>query len=347
MPHIELKNITNYICKDVNLTVLDKELLVLLGPTGAGKTTLLKVISGLTDYQGGVLFDGVAVDRLAPSKRGVGYLFQDLALFPHLDVESNIAYSLRIQKKRPQEVKARVEELLELMGIRHLASRYPRDLSGGERQRTALGRVLASSPRVLLLDEPLSSLDLTTSKYLRVELRQLQRELGITTIYVTHNLTEAEEMGNRIAVIHQGKLEQVGMPEEVFFYPRSEAVSLFFGSPNILDCDYCQVLAQGLIEVGCGDIHLVLPHEGDAVKRIAISPKDVYVSPTKPPGPDLNRLRGVITQIEPLGSLIRLKVEVGGNALFAELPQELFENMNLEVGREVFLILKLRRLRVY
>ena len=347
MPSIELRNLCKYICHDVSLKILDKELLVLAGPTGAGKTTLLNAIAGLIDYEGSVMFDGAAMDTLPPHKRGVGYLFQDLALFPHLTVTSNIAYGLRVQRKPSPEVKRRVEELLQLMGIEHLSQRYPRDLSGGERQRVALARTLASSPKVLLLDEPLSSLDFATSKYLRTELRWLQRKLGITTIYVTHNLSEAEEMADRIAVIHQGKLEQMGTPEEVFFYPDNEAVSQFIGSPNILDCDSSQVLAQGLIEVSCGGIRVVVPHEGDKVERIAISPKDVYVSPTKPPGPDLNRFQGVIEQIEQLGSTTRLRIRVAENTLLAELPRETFEPMNLEVGEETFLILKLRQLRAY
>ena len=166
----------------------------LLGPNGAGKTTLLNIIAGLTDYDGSVLFDGMPVDKVPASKREAGYLFQDLVLFPHLDVTANIAYGLKVQKQSQSEVEARVQELLQVMRIKHLSSRYPKHLSGGEKQRVALARALALSPKVLLLDEPLNSLDVQTSKYLRIELKQLQRELGITTIYVTHDLTEAEEL---------------------------------------------------------------------------------------------------------------------------------------------------------
>ena len=219
MPSIELKNISQYICRQVNLKIRDKELLVLLGPNGAGKTTLVNIIAGLTDYEGSVLFNDVPVDKLPSHKREVGYLFQDLVLFPHLDVAANIAYGLRAKKQPQHQVEARVNELLQMMKIEHLASRYPKHLSGGEKQRVALARALAPSPRVLLLDEPLSSLDVPTTKYLRTELKQLQQRLGITTVYVTHDLQEAEEMADRIAVLQDGHLEQVGKPEEVFFYP--------------------------------------------------------------------------------------------------------------------------------
>ncbi len=155
MPDIELKNISNYICKDINLKILDKEFLVLLGPNGAGKTTLLNIIAGLIDYEGSLLFNGEEVERNDNKKRKFGYLFQDLHLFPHLNVFSNIAYSLKLEKKEEYYIRSRVEELLEMLNIKDLVTRYPRELSGGEKQRVALARALAFHPEVLLLDEPL------------------------------------------------------------------------------------------------------------------------------------------------------------------------------------------------
>ena len=347
MPSIKLENICKYICRDVNLEIVDRELLVLLGPNGAGKTTLLNIIAGLTDYDGSVLFDRQPVDRLPPSKRGVGYLFQDLFLFPHLDVTANIAYGLRAQKQAQYELEGRVEELLQLMKIEHLAARYPKHLSGGEKQRVALARALALSPRVLLLDEPLSSLDMQTAKYLRTELKQLQRKLGITTIYVTHDLAEAEEMADRIAIIQNGQIQQAGRPEEVFFYPVNEVVSDFIGAPSILHCDHCRSLGQGVMEVTCGGLNIVLPDDGSMVKRIALFPRDIYISETKPPGPEVNRFKGTITSIKSYQDAVRLEVRVGENKLVAEVPHHIFEDMDLSVGKEVFLILKLRRIKAY
>jgi len=347
MPTIELKNICKYICHDVNLKISDKELLVLLGPNGAGKTTLVNIIAGLIDYTGSVLFDGVAVDELPASRRGVGYLFQELVLFPHLDVTANIAYGLRAQKQPPDQVEARVNELLQMMRIKHLSSRYPKHLSGGEKQRVALARAFATSPKLLLLDEPLSSLDVQTAKYLRTELRHLQRKLETTTVYVTHDLQEAEEMADRIAIIHSGRIEQVARPEEVFFYPKSEEVTDFIGAPNILDCAYCRSLREGVVEVGCGGLPIVVPYVGDSVQRIALFPRDIYVSDTKPPGPGVNRFKGVITGSDSTGEVVRLKVRAGENNLTAEMPHHIFEDMDLTVGKEVYLILKLRRIKVY
>ncbi len=347
MPSIKLKNICKYICQDANLEIFDKELLVLLGPNGAGKTTLLNVIAGLTDYEGSVLFDGVPVDKVPAFKREVGYLFQDLVLFPHLDVFANIAYGLRARKQPENEVEARVQELLQAMKIKHLSSRYPKHLSGGEKQRVALARALALSPRVLLLDEPLSSLDVQTSKYLRIELRQLQKELGITTIYVTHDLAEAEEIADRIAVIQHGHVAQVGTPDEVFFYPENEHVSEFIGAPNILDCDSCRGLGQGLLEANCGGLNIILPDDGNMVHRIALFPRDIYISETKPPGPGVNRFKGTITSIKSADDAVRLEVVVAGKKLVAEVPHHIFEDMDLAVGKEVFLIFKLRRIKAY
>jgi ABC-type Fe3+/spermidine/putrescine transport system ATPase subunit len=347
MPAIELRGISKYICRDVHLDILDRELLVLLGPNGAGKTTLLNVIAGFTDYDGSVLFDRLAVDKVPASRRDIGYLFQDLALFPHLDVAANVAYGLRARKQPERQVEARVDELLHMMKLTHLSSRYPKHLSGGEKQRAALARALALSPGILLLDEPLSSLDMQTGKYLRIELKQLQRKLGITTIYVTHDLEEAEEMADRIAVIKSGCIEQVGSPEEVFFYPSSEAVSDFIGAPNILDCDYCHNLGRGVMEVGCGGLPVIVPHDGDSIHRIAFFPRDIYITEIRPPGPEVNRFKGTVTGIKSADDAVRIELRAGENSLTAEMPHHIFEDMDLAAGKEVFLILKLRRIRVY
>ncbi len=347
MPSIELKNICQYICRDVNLKIRDKELLVLLGPNGAGKTTIANIIAGLTDYEGSVLFNGAPVDKLPAHKREVGYLFQDLVLFPHLDVAANIAYGLRAKKQPPDQTEAKIKKLLQMMKIEHLSSRYPKHLSGGEKQRVALARALAPSPRVLLLDEPLSSLDVPTTKYLRTELRQLQQRLGITTIYVTHDLQEAEEMADRIAVLQDGQLEQVGKPEEVFFYPQNERVSDFIGAPNILDCDYCRSLGRGVMEVGCGGLTIIVPHIGNLAKRIAIFPHDIHISETKPVGPAVNRFKGTITSVSPTQEAVRIGLKAGTKELTARMPHHIFEDMNLVAGKKVFVILKLRRIRVY
>lgn len=344
MSSIKLENISKYVCKNINLEIFDKELLVLLGPNGAGKSTLLNIIAGLIDYKGFVFFDNKPVDKLPANRRRIGYLFQELNLFPHLDVSANIAYGLKVQKRPQNEINTKVEKLLQIMKIKHLSSHYPKKLSGGEKQRVALARALANSPRILLLDEPMNSLDYRTSKYLRTEFKMLQKRLGITTIYVTHNFYEAEEIAQRIAVLDKGRVEQIGSPKEIFFHP-TEAVNDFIGAPNILTCDYCNRLSFGLVEVKCGDIPLVVYSEREKIKRVAILPEDIYLSDTRPPGPDVNRVKGKLTEISEVSSTACCTVMTGKNSLKVKLPQEIFTSMSSNIGDEVWLILAPRKLK--
>lgn len=346
MSTIELKEVfTLYSLRNINITIGNGELLVLLGPTGAGKTTMLNVIAGLEDYRGSVLFDDRAVDGLSPGKRKVGYLFQDLNLFPHLNVFSNIAFGLKMQRMSKMQIQDKVEKMLELLKIESFRNRFPNSLSGGEKQRVALARALINSPHILLLDEPMSSLDYRTSKYLRTELRALQKKLGITTVYVTHNLYEAEELADRIAVIDKGRLEQIGSPEDVFFHPRA-TISSFIGAPNILHCERCRLLNLSLLEVECGGISLIILNEGRQVKKLAILPEDIYLSAAKPPGPDINRVKGTLIKYEEAAHTVCCTVLVGKNYLRAELPRNIFKTMGLDIGVEVWLILNLRKLKV-
>lgn len=345
MPSIELCNINKNICQGLNLQISSSELLVLVGPTGGGKTTLLNVIAGITEYRGSVLLDGKVVDSLAPDKRGIGYLFQDLALFPHLDVGSNIEYGLKVQKMEEAKRKTRVQELMELFNISHLRMRYPKGLSGGEQQRVALARALAPSPGILLLDEPMSSLDPTTSKYLRIELKKILKELQITVVYVTHNLMEAEEMADRMALIYNGQIQQVSTPRDMIFSPCNDTVSNFVGMPNIIECDYSKVIEHGLVELKSGDMSLLLPHDGNSIKKVAIFPSDIYVSDIKPPGSRVNRFRGTIVGVKLLLSVARVRVKVLNKLFLAELPIDTFKEMGLKPGLEVFVVIKLRRIR--
>jgi len=347
MPFITLKHVKNFACRSVDLEIRDKEFLVLLGPNGSGKTTLLNAIAGHVEYQGNILFDEISIDRTPASKRGVGYLFQNLALFPHLDIAANIAYSLKVKKWSQQKIRERVGELLELVNIKHLASRYPANLSGGEKQRVALARALAASPEVLLLDEPMSSLDEQTSKYLRTELKRLQRRLGVTTIYVTHDLMEAVNIADRMAIVLEGMIEQVDEPEKMLFFPCNERVSDFIGAPNILDCDYCKSTAQGLMEVGCGELKLVVPHDGDTIHKIAILPRHVHVSGDKPRGPMANSFMAKVTDIMPRNDMVRLRIEVSDKEMVAEIPYHFYEQLDLAIGKEIYVIVRARKIRVF
>ncbi|MDD3655784.1 MAG: ABC transporter ATP-binding protein [Atribacterota bacterium] len=345
MPDIELKNISNYICKNINLKIWDKELFVLLGSNGAGKSTLLNIIAGLIDYQGTVFFGKEKIDKLNVKNRKIGYLFQDLHLFPHLNVFSNIAYSLKIEKKSHNDIKSRVEELLEMLRIEGLANRYPKQLSGGEKQRVALARALAFNPGVLLLDEPLNKIDLQSSKYFRIELKQIQKKLGITTVYVTHSLKEAEEVADRIAIMHQGNIEQIGKSEEIFFSPMNENVSEFIGRPNIFCCNNLINLGNGIAMADCQGLSVVIPNDNKKVNKIALLPQDIYISESLPPGPNINRFKGNIIDFNISNETARIKVKVGSITLLSELPYHLFKRMNLQKGKQVFLIFKLKNIK--
>lgn len=219
----------------INLQVQPGEFITLLGSSGCGKTTTLRIISGLeTPDCGSVLLEGVDVTKAEPNKRGVHTVFQNYALFPHMTVEANIGYSLKIRGVKKQEIKTRVKEMLELVQLEGFESRTPGELSGGQRQRVAIARSVIDSPKVLLLDEPLGALDLQLRRMMQVELKRLQKKLGITFIYITHDQEEALNMSDRIAVMRGGLFEQLGTPAEVYDHPKTAYIAKFVGSANIL-----------------------------------------------------------------------------------------------------------------
>ena len=243
---IEVKDLTKYFgnfvaLKDINLEIVPGELLALLGPSGSGKTTLLRVIAGLEPLdekdKGEILFNGVDVAKKDIANRDIGFVFQHYALFRHMSVFENIAFGLRVKPKKERlsnsEIEKKVTKLLELIQLDGFANRFPWQLSGGQRQRVALARALAVEPKVLLLDEPFGALDAKVRTDLRRWLKQLQEELGITTILVTHDQEEALEVADRIVVISKGKIEQIGTPQEVFHNPSNEFVINFLGSVNL------------------------------------------------------------------------------------------------------------------
>ena len=219
----------------IDLKVEPGEFITLLGSSGCGKTTTLRIISGLeVPDSGTVLLEGADVTNTEPDKRGVHPVFQNYALFPHMTVEANIGYSLRIRGVKKPEIKSRVREMLELVQLEGFGSRMPGELSGGQRQRVAIARSVIDSPKVLLLDEPLGALDLQLRRMMQTELKRLQKKLGITFIYITHDQEEALNMSDRIAVMRDGLFEQLGTPNEIYDRPKTAFVARFVGSANIL-----------------------------------------------------------------------------------------------------------------
>ncbi|MFI4998189.1 MAG: ABC transporter ATP-binding protein, partial [Hyphomicrobiales bacterium] len=230
----------------LSFSVRDGEFFSLLGPSGCGKTTTLRCIAGFESVDsGGIILGGRNIERVAAHKRGVGLVFQSHALFPHLNVEDNVAFGLKLQKVPKQRIGERVASTLALVEMSKLAHRMPSELSGGQQQRVALARSLVMEPPLLLLDEPLSSLDLKLRIQMREELLQLQRRLRMTTIFVTHDQTEALALSDRIAVLSQGSIEQVGTPQEIYSRPASRFVAQFIGSSNLLDAKMSSSTAKG------------------------------------------------------------------------------------------------------
>jgi ABC-type sugar transport system ATPase subunit len=340
-------NIGGFSLRNLNLIIQDKEYLVILGPTGAGKTVFMECMAGLHKIKHGEIWiDKTNITHFAPEERKIGYVPQDYVLFPFLNVQENILFGLKRGKYKKQIIQQRLVTLVDLLGIKHLLDRNTSTLSGGEKQRVALARALATSPKILLMDEPFSALDVQTSKYLRLELRRIHQELGVTTIHITHNYEEADELADRIAVMSSGEIMQVGKPNDIFFSPGNEDVSKFIGSPNILDCEFCRQLVPGLMEVDCGGMHILVYHDEERINKIAISPRDIYISDVLPPGPSVNRYQGIITNVEFESTLARMNVKVSNINLSVELPGELAKEMGLMTGKSIYLILRLRKLKV-
>ncbi len=343
---VTVENLSNFILKEINLRVPEGEFFVLLGPNGAGKTTLLNALAGLIPYRGRVGSNGILLDDLPVERRGIGYLFQDLFLFPHLTVFQNITYGLQGLKNRAaREEKGR--EIMNLLNISQFKDRYPGKLSGGERQKVALGRALATDPGLLLLDEPFKSIDQRTTKYLMEELKNLQRKLRLTTIYVTHNLLEAEEMAGRLAVMVKGRILETGTADEILFNSTNQEVLDFIGSPNILPVDSFRMLQPGLFETRAAGLTIIVTSEEETISKLAVLPQDVYVSPFPIPGPDFNRFRGRIVRIEPRASSVRISIKVKDTLFQSDLNREIFDDFKLRGGDAIYLLLKFRWIKVY
>lgn len=317
---------------DVSLDIARGEYFVLLGPTGAGKTVLLECIAGLhRPNQGDIYVHGERVNDMAPERRGLGYLPQDYALFPHLTVARNIAFGLRIRRTPHGEIERAVNRLAGLLGITHLLGRGTGHLSGGERQRVALARALAIEPRVLLLDEPLSALDEQTREVLCVELRRVHEQLGTTTLHVSHNFEETLAVADRIGVIHQGRVRQVGTPDHVFRRPNSEFVARFVRSENVLR-GVARRSASGLV-VSVADHEFQVSDGPEGEVYLTVRPEEVSLSTAGPSGRP-NTLVGRVARVLDKGALMRVEVDAG-LAMVALVGRRAFQAAALRPGAEV------------
>jgi len=339
---IELRHISNYILNDINLRVDSKELMVILGPNGAGKTTLLNVIAGLTKYNGNVILDGKVADNLPPYKRNIGYVPQSLALFPHMNVYNNVAYGLKIRGFSKAVVEEKVKETMKMLGIWKLRDKYPKKLSGGEQQRVAIARALVTEPNILLLDEPFNNLQISLRKALRLEVKEIQRKLGLTTIFVTHDIDEAEEVGDRIAVIDRGRLLSVGSYIDVL-----PAISSAIYKLNIFKGRIVEVLSSGLAKVLCGDLQLLVPvddYHSNVDVTVTISPYHILISNVKP-NIEFNTFKGKIYEVKDKGHYYEIIIKVKNTILSAYINHENFENINLDSQNEIYVKIPIRYIK--
>lgn len=306
-----------HVLKDVSLAIEPGEFFAFLGPSGCGKTTLLRLIAGFNVAQtGSVRIGGAEIADLPPWKRDVGMVFQSYALWPHMSVAKNVAFGLEERHLPRDEIARRVDEALELVELKHLKDRKPSQLSGGQQQRVALARTIAIRPKVLLLDEPLSNLDAKMRVQVRSELRELQQRLGITTIFVTHDQEEANSICDRVAVFHDGAIQQVGTPIELYDRPANLFVANFLGTANILGG---RVAGDGLNRVfeveggGRFAIPALIPVEPEA--RLVFRPQDVLIGPPANDGP-----AGAVVAREFLGATMRYVVRIGNGDVMIDVP---------------------------
>ncbi|HDH07008.1 MAG TPA: ABC transporter ATP-binding protein [Thermoproteales archaeon] len=340
------KNFGDFLIRDITLRVEAGDYFVVLGPSGAGKTLLLQLIAGIyKPDKGRIYFGDRDVTYTPPEKRGVGYLPQTIALFPNMNVYENIAFPLRIRKLPEKEVKERVLEVSESLGIRNLLGRDIRTLSGGEAQRVALARALIARPNVLLLDEPLSSVDPVLRWDLRDFLRRIHREFNITVIHVTHDFTEALSLASRIAVMSKGMVVQVGSPGEIFYKPKSRFVAWFTRTENIFQGEayphneYSVVYLEGKVE-------LIVPGRYSGKVTVTFRPESILVSKKKVETSARNVFKGKVIDYVDEGALILLKINVNDLTFKAYITKSSFKELELRRDSVVFLSLKASEVNV-
>ncbi len=311
------------VVKRLNLDVEEGEFLTMLGPSGCGKTTTLRMIAGFERPTGGQIFlEGQDVADKKPNERNVNTVFQNYALFPHMNVFDNIAFGLVEKKVKKDEIRRRVEEMIKLVRLDGMERRMPSQMSGGQKQRVAIARALVNRPKVLLLDEPLGALDLKLRKQMQGELKHLQKQLGITFIYVTHDQEEALTMSDRIAVMNNGWLEQVGTPEEVYNHPETKFVADFIGESNIIE-GYIENMTADTIEVTMESGKVVMKESGyrpEEMVYLCIRPENLKVSAEPVEG---FKIRGQVREHVFVGSVNKTMIELpNGQMLKAETPAE-------------------------
>jgi spermidine/putrescine ABC transporter ATP-binding subunit len=360
MARVRFENIKKFFgntpaVRDLSLEIREGEFFSILGPSGCGKTTTLRIVAGFEPPDSGrIFFDNDDVTSLPPERRNTGMVFQNYALFPHLSVFENVAFGLRARKRPQAEIAAQVASALDLVEMRDLQKRPVTQLSGGQQQRVALARAIAVQPKILLLDEPLSNLDAQLRRTTRSELKNLQRRLGITTIYVTHDQEEALALSDRILVMHKGEAQQIGAPEEIYHQPANLFVMSFIGASNTLTGKVVQI-ANDHITIAGESWQLVLPlqspHAAGTTLHIAFRPEHGRLHLNNAPERGgIGNLTGEIKSIEFGGSHWLVQCKIGQQACFVRVPAEELKNAaihDLTNGRKIHLSILPQYLRLF
>jgi molybdopterin-binding protein len=332
------------VLRSLNLNVKKGEMFVLLGSSGCGKTTTLSIIAGLIrEDKGDIYVDGSRINDIPPHKREIGFVFQNYALFPHLNIYENIEFGLKARHKRRNN-RNEVKRALELVGLDGFDNKNPMKLSGGEQQRVALARALVTEPECILMDEPLSNLDAMVRERLRHEMKQLQKDVGLTTIYVTHDQVEAMMLGDRIAVLNNGQNEEVGTPEKIFYKPQREFVARFTGMKNIFNGKITTLDEEGgVMQISTENFELtavLIPSiEGTHVKA-CVRPEEIILMKSDQKTSARNEIAGRIITIFPNGPLMRVLVDVGEDEISVDITRLATRDLGLKKGDKVIMKFK-------
>ncbi|MCK5297685.1 MAG: ABC transporter ATP-binding protein [Candidatus Heimdallarchaeota archaeon] len=341
MPTIEVRNISkafedSIAILDISFKLEDGELITLLGPSGSGKTTVLRLIAGLIESDTGeILFDGIDISNVPTEDRNIGFVFQSYALFPHLTVAENIAFGLETRKWVKEDIISRVVEMLELVDLTGKGKRYPRELSGGEKSRVALARALAPKPSLLLLDEPLSALDMSLKESLRDIIIEIQQKIQVSTIYVTHDQKEAMEVSDRIILLNEGQIIESGTPQKLYLTPKKQFTAEFLGVTNLLVGTLIKKKNQYLFETSFGVLETLAPSDRTiSEEKIAIFPEHISVSIKKTN--QINEFSAIIKKSSFGGPYIDLVVTVNSTDLKVQITSSQIEKM-YKKGQKVFI----------
>ncbi|HBL09865.1 MAG TPA: glycerol-3-phosphate ABC transporter ATP-binding protein [Cyanobacteria bacterium UBA11162] len=339
--------------KDLNLTVEDGEFLVFVGPSGCGKTTSLRMLAGLEDVtQGNIYIGDQRVNDIPPKDRDIAMVFQSYALYPHMSVYENMAFSLELQGKRKGEIKTRVESAAKQLGIDHLLHRKPKELSGGQRQRVAVGRAIVRNPAVFLMDEPLSNLDAKLRVQARAEISKLHKELGTTFIYVTHDQVEAMTMGTRIAVMNQGVLQQIDTPQNLYNHPKNIFVAGFIGSPAMNFFPAVITNKEGHLYVTTNSFEFKIPPERTASYEsyqeqqviLGIRPENIHDPDYSPPGIRPALVKAIVSMTEMMGNEVIVYLKTTGNQ---EFVARVDPRSHISIGESISVIVDRSRFHLF